>query len=87
MLLTKEQAPTLSPSIVFTFGFIVESIKELGVCQQFYTSWHTSSKRENKTLHHNLTIEHIMYKVDISNMITQVLLNKNKKQWYEIMKE
>jgi uncharacterized protein YbaR (Trm112 family) len=28
-----------------------------------------------------------MYKVDISNMITQVLLNKNKKQWYEIMKK
>jgi hypothetical protein len=30
MLLTKEHTPTLSPSIVFTFGLIVEYIKELG---------------------------------------------------------
>ncbi len=58
-----------------------------GCVNKICTSWHTSSKKENKTLHHNLTIVHIMYKVDISNMITQVLLNKNKKQWYEIMKK
>jgi hypothetical protein len=28
MLQVREHAPTLSPSIIFTFGFIVESIKE-----------------------------------------------------------
>jgi hypothetical protein len=30
VLQTKEHAPTPSPSIVFTFGLAVESIKELG---------------------------------------------------------
>jgi hypothetical protein len=30
MLRVKERAPTPSPSVVFTFGFVVESIKELG---------------------------------------------------------
>jgi len=30
MLQAKEHAPTPSPSIIFTFGFTVESIKELG---------------------------------------------------------
>jgi len=30
VLQARELAPTPSPSIVFTFGFIVESIKELG---------------------------------------------------------
>jgi hypothetical protein len=29
-MLTKEHTPTLSPSVVFTFGLIVEYIKELG---------------------------------------------------------
>jgi hypothetical protein len=29
MLQAKEHAPTSSPSVVFTFGFVVESIKEL----------------------------------------------------------
>jgi hypothetical protein len=29
VLRTKERAPILSPSIVFIFGFAVESIKEL----------------------------------------------------------
>jgi hypothetical protein len=28
VLQAKENAPTLSPSILFTFGFVVESIKE-----------------------------------------------------------
>jgi hypothetical protein len=31
VLQAKERAPTFSPSIVFTFGLVVESIKELGV--------------------------------------------------------
>jgi hypothetical protein len=30
MLRTRERTPTLFPSVVFTFGLIVESIKELG---------------------------------------------------------
>jgi len=30
VLRTKERAPTLSPFVVFTFGFEIESIKELG---------------------------------------------------------
>jgi hypothetical protein len=30
VLQVRERAPTPSPSIVFTFGFIIESIKELG---------------------------------------------------------
>jgi hypothetical protein len=30
MLQAREQAPTPSPSIVFTFRLVVESIKELG---------------------------------------------------------
>jgi len=30
MLWTNEHAPTLSPSVVFTFGLVIESIKELG---------------------------------------------------------
>jgi hypothetical protein len=30
MLQAKKHAPTPSPSIVFTFGLVVESIKELG---------------------------------------------------------
>ncbi len=30
VLRAKERAPTPSPSIVFIFGFIIESIKELG---------------------------------------------------------
>ncbi len=30
MLRAREHAPTFSPSIVFTFGLKVESIKELG---------------------------------------------------------
>jgi hypothetical protein len=30
MLQARERAPILSPSVVFTFGLIVDSIKELG---------------------------------------------------------
>jgi hypothetical protein len=30
MLRTRKHAPTPSPSVVFTFIFVVESIKELG---------------------------------------------------------
>jgi hypothetical protein len=30
MLQARERAPTLSPFIIFTFGFTIESIKELG---------------------------------------------------------
>jgi hypothetical protein len=30
MLQAKEHTPTPSPSIIFNFGFIVESIEELG---------------------------------------------------------
>jgi hypothetical protein len=33
VLQARERAPTLSPSAIFTFGFVVESIKELGVRQ------------------------------------------------------
>jgi hypothetical protein len=33
MLWAKKHAPTPFPSIVFTFGFAIESIKEFGVCQ------------------------------------------------------
>jgi hypothetical protein len=47
---------------------------------QLCTSWHTSSKRDNKTLHHNPTIAYIIYKVDISDMRTQVILSKDRKQ-------
>jgi hypothetical protein len=34
VLQIKECAPTPFPSDVFTFGLIVESVKELGVCQK-----------------------------------------------------
>jgi hypothetical protein len=34
MLQAKEHTPTPSPSVVFTFGIIVESIKELGGASQ-----------------------------------------------------
>jgi hypothetical protein len=34
VLRTKERAPTPSPSIVFTFGLAIESIKELGGASQ-----------------------------------------------------
>jgi hypothetical protein len=41
MLQAKEHAPTPSPSIVFIFGLVVESIKELGgVSKMVYqTKW------------------------------------------------
>jgi hypothetical protein len=38
MLQAKEHAPTLSPFDVFTFGLIVESIKELGGALHFVPS-------------------------------------------------
>jgi len=34
MLQAREHTPTPSPSVVFTFGIIVESIKELGGASQ-----------------------------------------------------
>jgi hypothetical protein len=35
VLRAREHAPTPSPSVVFTFGFAVESIKELGGASLF----------------------------------------------------
>jgi len=39
VLWTKERTPTFYPFVVFTFGFIVESIKELGGVSRSSTSW------------------------------------------------
>jgi hypothetical protein len=50
----KECAPTPSPSVVFTFGFVVESSKELGgasltkTISQVITNGLLSSKKEVK---------------------------------------
>ncbi len=35
MLQAKEHTPTFYPSIVFTFGLVVESIKEFGGASQY----------------------------------------------------
>jgi hypothetical protein len=38
VLQAKERTPTLYPSVVFTFGLVIEFIKVLGVCVTYYAS-------------------------------------------------
>jgi hypothetical protein len=52
MLQAKERAPTPFPSVVFTFGLIVESIKELGGASYI---WGKSNRRIWKTIYCNYT--------------------------------
>jgi hypothetical protein len=75
-----ERAPTPSPSNVFTFGFIVESIKELGGASSMSFSGGRISlpHQPNKAFTRGCVFEHIA-------SLAHPLLSYQKPKWKNVL--
>jgi hypothetical protein len=75
VLWATERAPTLSPSIVFTFGLVVESIKELGGASNIIKN--LCKKNVTTTVSNNLNLDTFVKKSKAQRKVHKNTYNKH----------